>query len=155
MEEYAAQLRADVRDWIAAKRKGGGVPLIVPPELPEGILRIAWVTDAVFDGNHHVPPPRELFLGQGPYAVFLLHGRTIASFDFAEMTRLVVAAHEAAVRVQIGVGGLRGLVLSLYARQRHGGVSERHPDLDTAVGQIRGWLTRCPFPVPPGKVGED
>lgn len=85
----------------------------------------------------------------------LAYPRTIASFDFAEMTRMVVAAHEAAVRVEIGVGGFRELELFLYARQRQGGMSERHPDLDTAVGQIRaGRWSRCPFPVPAGAAGE-
>lgn len=159
MEHYRKELRDDVQTWIesiqreqAKKRKRSGDTLVVPPELPEGIFRIAWVTDVVFDGNHHIPSPRYLRLVDRPAASFLIHPRTIASFDFSEMTRLVVAAHEAAVRVEIGVGGFRELELFLYARQRQGGMSERHPDLDTAVGQIRaGRWSRCPFPVPAGK----
>lgn len=158
IDSYQKELRDDVQHWIEAvqreqakKRKRSGGTLVVPPELPEGIFRIAWVTDVVFDGNHHIPSPRYLRLVDRPAASFLIYPRTIASFDFSEMTRLVVAAHEAAVRVEIGVGGFRELELFLYARERQGGMAERHPDLDTAVSQIRsGSWSRCPFPVPSG-----
>jgi hypothetical protein len=162
VEKYRAELRDDVRHWIEAvqrregkKRKRTERPLVVPPELPEGILRIAWVTDVVFGGNHHIPSPHDIFLGHRPYACFLIHERTIATFDFAEMTRLTVAAHEAGVRAQIGVGGFRELELSLHARERQGGMSGRHPELDQAVADLKRhrWAA-CPFDVPAGVTGE-
>lgn len=168
-EKNGAGLRRDVQGWISAlqretakKRKRTEQRLMLPPAtedgalaIPEGMLRIAWVTDVVFGGNHHIPSPRELCLVGRPYAVFLIYERTIASFDFNEMTRLVVAAHEAAVRVQVGVGGFRELELSLHARDRHGGMSERHPELDGAIARLKEhrWY-RCPFQVPAGAVCE-
>lgn len=162
VEKYRAELSSDVQSWISSvqregekKRKRTGRPLVVPSEIPEGILRIAWVTDVVFGGNHHVPDPRELFLGETPYAIFLIHERAVATFDFNELTRLTVAAHEAGVRAQISVGGFRELELMLHARERNGGMAQRHPDLDTAVAWLKTYRwAPCPFEVPEGKTGE-
>lgn len=66
-----------------------------------------------------------------------LHGRgvavvlnaTLATFDFAELTRLVVAAHRNLVRVQVSAKS-GGLEIMLHARQAEGRFNERHPDLD-------------------------
>ena len=158
MERYRSELRDDVQAWLRAmerdaktrKRKGP------PPkfdEIPEGLLRIAWVTDVVFGGNHHTPTPHELVAdATHTYVCIRLHG-TIGSFDFSEMTRIVVAAHEAAVRAEIMVGGFRQLELMLHARVRTGGMAVRHPDLEAGVAAVKAFRWQpCPFPVPAGVV---
>lgn len=76
--------------------------------------------------------------------VVWLHGRglaadlfcTIATTDFNELTRLVVAAHRHLVRVQIS-GKAKGRVqIMLHARQAEGRSNERHPDLDDLLGMF-------------------
>lgn len=169
---YADELRGDARKWIEAvreqqKRKRPRAFVVPPPpmpegyisnkDLPEGLLRIAWVTDVAFDGNHHVPTPREIHLGQTPYAVFVLYGRDFSTFDAATLTRLVVAGHDAAVRVQLGgARGFGGIEMQLHARTREGNQFERHPD-SAGIAEVRSWRwPLCPFQVPaarPAKAG--
>lgn len=158
MERYRNELRDDVKAWLRAmerdakarKRKGQTPPPNFD-EIPEGLLRIAWVTDVVFGGNHHTPTPHELVAVDATYTYVCIriHG-TIGTFDFSEMTRIVVAAHEAAVRAEITVGGFRQLELMLHARVRAGGVMVRHPDLEAGVAAVKGLRKPCPFSVPAG-----
>lgn len=155
-ERYCNELRSDVESWLRAmerdakrRKRRGLAPVPKLTDIPEGLLRIAWVTDVVFGGNHHTPTPHEL--SASPTDAFVcirLHG-TIGSFDFSEMTRIVVAAHEAAVRAEVTVGGFRQLELMLHARVRTGGMATRHPDLETGVAAVRAFRWQpCPFPVP-------
>ena len=92
----------------------------------------------------------------------------MATYDGAELTRLVIAAHDAAVRVSIRTETYRQidrdsflsrwsdvqarwvetdehpasdapcLTVILHARQRDGSLFERHPTIEQAVAAIRG-----------------
>lgn len=86
----------------------------------------------VFGGMHHVYSLKKF---AGPNAHWTcIHSGTVATFDFDQLTRLVFAAHEYCVRVQISNGGPNSLKLWLHNRTgREGNNYERHPDLATAL----------------------
>jgi hypothetical protein len=57
----------------------------------------------------------------------------MATYDFDELTRLVLAAHFYAVRVAVMQGGPRQLRLVLHPRTRDGLMSQRHPTIEQAM----------------------
>lgn len=65
----------------------------------------------------------------------------LATFDFDVLTRLVVAAHDECVRVEI-VPAMRNLTILLHVREgRDGSMSHRHPTMEDAVANVRKGLT--------------
>jgi hypothetical protein len=73
----------------------------------------------------------------------------IATFDFSEMTRIVVLAHDACIRVGFGHATRDAEYegneyeehysrLILHKRQREGSMSQRHPTLEDHIALIRG-----------------
>lgn len=64
---------------------------------------------------------------------FCLGWRTLATFDFDDLTRLVFLAHRMAIRVEVEGARNKILRLSFSRRIRRGGVWERHPSLSDAV----------------------
>ena len=81
----------------------------------------------VFRGAHHVnwrlvkPQPG----GQISYTSPV----PLATFDGDELTRIVVAAHAHAVRVEVLPGGPHRIKLWLSPRTREGAIYQRHPTL--------------------------
>lgn len=62
-----------------------------------------------------------------------------ATFDFSELTRLVIAAHDACVRVQIEPRARDYLAVFLSPRDRDAtGMASRHPTIEQAVEDFRG-----------------
>jgi hypothetical protein len=67
----------------------------------------------------------------------------LATFDFNQLTILVVLCHEAAIRCAINpVRSLRPrhVQLLFHQRQREGWFSERHPTIEEAVKMVRECL---------------
>lgn len=64
----------------------------------------------------------------------------MATFDFDELTRLVIAAHDECVRVQVSPAGCRRIKLTLHDRKRVGHIFTRHPTLEQAIEALRGHL---------------
>ena len=60
-----------------------------------------------------------------------------ATYDFDQLTRLVVLAHDRAIRAEISSSGPRMFRLALWKRQRDGRMSERHPTMEKAIERIR------------------
>ena len=63
----------------------------------------------------------------------------LATFDFDVLTRLVVAAHDECVRVEIAPA-MRNLEIILHVRERTGSMSHRHPTMEDAVSGVRNGL---------------
>ena len=62
-----------------------------------------------------------------------------ATFDFGELTRLVVLAHDRMIRVEIGSSGPGMFRVILHKRHsRDGSMSQRHPTIEDAIKGVRG-----------------
>ncbi|MCD8352561.1 MAG: hypothetical protein LUC93_18315 [Planctomycetaceae bacterium] len=65
----------------------------------------------------------------------------LSSYDFAELTRLVFAAHEYGIRVQILPYSQKSLAISMHKRDRGTEPCKRHPTLDQSIGDWKGRLS--------------
>ena len=91
--------------------------------------KVEAVLNDVYHGLHHLPNK----LKDRGYCFELNHYGDLATFDFNELTILVLAAHKYCVRVSINPSG-RGLVkLLFHDRKREGGFTERHPTIEDAI----------------------
>ena len=96
----------------------------------------ARVLARAYRGIHHVPYWRRRKPWGNGIAVSV-QGR-MATFDFDVLTRLVVAAHDECVRVEIVPGGPGLLKVCLHPRKdRVGPVWERHPTIEDAIVRAR------------------
>lgn len=75
-----------------------------------------------------------------PRAVSVNWHDSLATWDFAALTRLVFLCHEARIRADISPKGFRHVEIMLSERSHEGAMSWRHPDLDEAVKDFRGYL---------------
>lgn len=123
----------------------------------ESYFRKDWMSDddwecaeflaEFYQGFNHIPGE---FRAAGKSAVAMDVGHiSLGTFDFNEMTRLVVLAHDKCMR--FGVNGphmeereYEGhkyekamMTIVVSKRKREGSMFERHPTLDEAVAQIR------------------
>lgn len=98
----------------------------------------------VFGGSHHVQWPSFKLepLGQASY---VMHFGSLSTWDFDSLTRLVVAAHAHAVRVEI-VPAMRYLKLWLSPRDRTGPIYKSHPTLAQWLERYRLALDRDETP---------
>lgn len=69
--------------------------------------------------------------------VHIWTGRSLSTFDFDDLTRLVFLAHDHCIRVEIDVHGPRMLGLSFHPRVRDGSIMVRHPTIEQAVASWR------------------
>lgn len=95
----------------------------------EAVLAVA------YRGIHHV----EGWEKRQPYGpgVSVLVDAGISTFDFDVLTRLVVAAHDECVRLEISGAGHYSLRLAFHSREREGRMSERHPTMEQAIDAAR------------------
>jgi hypothetical protein len=61
----------------------------------------------------------------------------LSTYDFDILTKLVVLAHDMAIRLTIAPASSRYLRLIFHKREREGHISRRHPSLEQAVEGIR------------------
>lgn len=89
----------------------------------------------VFHGEHHLPS--RIYAYGGGIKCTAGHHR-LSTFDFDYLTRLVVLAHDACVRVEIVGGGPGAVGLVLHKRQsRIGSMFDRHPTIEEAIRNVR------------------
>lgn len=99
-------------------------------------VRASAVVEDVFGGEHHVSSLK----WDERHCKFLTHCPDMSTFDFSELTRIVVSAHDNCVRVTVSNGGPNRLRIHIYDRER---TSERdplcraHPTLERHVQAIR------------------
>lgn len=110
-----------------------------PPILPPFEERAEALLSRVFGGMHHVYSLKK-FPGPSNAHWTCIHHGPISTFDFDQMTRLVFAAHELCLRVQVSNGGPHALKIWVHERTgRDGHGYERHPDITEALGM---WNSR-------------
>lgn len=89
----------------------------------------------VFHGEHHAPE-RIYAFGRGIKCHAESH--RLSTFDFDYLTRLVVLAHDACVRVEVVSSGPGRIGLVLHKRAgRTGSSYERHPTMEEAIERVR------------------
>ena len=91
------------------------------------LCRAERVLEYVFRGWHHVAEHR--VKRESPTQITYTTYGDLASFDWDQLTRLVVAAHSLAVRAEVSSAGPRYVRIRLSERTRSGGMAERHPTL--------------------------
>lgn len=84
----------------------------------------------VFGGLHHVSS-----LKVSSREVTCIHHGDLATYDWDQLTRLVLAAHEYCLRVCIRQGGVGSVKVVVHPRINRDGcpMSERHPTLEQAI----------------------
>lgn len=108
-----------------------------------GQKRLEWANDAQHEcyqlladlvgGTHHIYYKVKPF---SDYGIETVLPNSIATYDFAMMTRLVILAHDRCIRAEIAPGG-RWLKLYLHKRKREGFITQRHPTIEDAILNIR------------------
>lgn len=90
----------------------------------------------LYGGFHHVPTNAIRQFGKG---ISISHYRFhLATFDYDQLTRLVVLAHDRCIRAEVEGGGPGQLKIILHKRHhREGRMNERHPTLEDNVASIR------------------
>jgi hypothetical protein len=89
----------------------------------------------VFGGKHHIPGDVKEF-GRG-WKVNA-YGGWLSTFDFNNLTRLVMLAHDRCVRVEIMQGGPGRVGIGIWQRRtRTGDMTERHPTMEQALADWR------------------
>lgn len=63
--------------------------------------------------------------------------KPLATFDFDELTQLVVRCHDACIRLAIEPCNPKETRLRFSGRLREGGFSERHPTMEQAIERVR------------------
>lgn len=91
-----------------------------------------------YGGEHHFPNELQKF----GYGWMMRDNRgDLATFDFTQLTLLVVMAHDRCIRVSIMPHTANMIKISIHKRDREAkSMSERHPTLEDNVAKIREWL---------------
>jgi hypothetical protein len=87
-----------------------------------------------YGGDHHIPGQ----VKQAGYGFSVNHNRgDIATFDFNQMTRLVLMGHDKCIRVSVEAIRNGVMKISIWKRQREGSMYERHPTIEQAIEKFR------------------
>jgi hypothetical protein len=91
---------------------------------------------AAFKGMHHAGKVKWGHDGnpEDPWATTCV--LPMATYDSDTLTRLVLAAHAYAVRIEIGPGGPRQVKLKLWTRDRSADWYEGHPTIQQSIDRI-------------------
>lgn len=113
-----------------------------PAQIPADVEAAAErVLARAFGGIHHVPEWSRREDGGTDGVIVRMHYPPggLATYDYDNLTRLVVAAHDEHVRVAIHPGGPRGmrLVLTLRREWQEPSISRGHPTMEQALERCR------------------
>lgn len=149
---YAEDLRRVVRGWRLdawrrlTKRERASTPA-PSDEVSDDFVRLAWVLVRAYRGAHHVPGRPKI---GHRWIEVVDHGQP-ATTDGNLLTRLVVLAHDAGVRVEVSGAARCYLRIMLHPRARTTGNMTNHPRLEEHAIAIRNSGEECPIAVPEGE----
>lgn len=84
-----------------------------------------------YGGAHHIPGHKVHEFG---YGYMVKHDREdLATYDFDQLTRLVLMAHRDCYRAAVENHGPRAMKIMIWKRKRTGSMSERHPTIEQAI----------------------
>ena len=99
--------------------------------------RVVTILGIVGSGIYNAPiNPSKINWDWGK-GVSVVWKRDLCTWDFNNLTLLVVLCHEARIRLEVDTAGPVGIRLSFWQRKSEGGISERHPSIDEAVESFR------------------
>ena len=108
-----------------------------PDELSDFQRKVFDILGITFNGIYNAPLSwNAVEWGYGRYLGVPIGRRSLSTFDFSELTRLVFLSHEARIRCEIRLHGF-GLILLFHSRRAEGALGSRHPNLDEAVAEFR------------------
>ena len=109
----------------------------------------------LYYGEHHIPGPIRVW----GWGWKVSHYGELATFDYDQLTRLVLLAHDRCVRAAVMQGGPRGVAIGITARSRDTArMGTDHPPIEEAIAKFRAmerrsWpdvmTTRTPKPARP------
>ncbi len=96
--------------------------------------RAAELLEQFFSGMHNadLATLRRVDWANTYFIEYRLFGQ-LSSFDFDNLTRLVLLAHDHCLRVSIGSLSSKHLCLLIHARARTGSIDQRHPTIEGAL----------------------
>jgi hypothetical protein len=86
-----------------------------------------------YGGEHHIPAK----IYDQKHFVEINVPVGIATFDFDQLTRLVMGCHYYCVRMEIAQSSPRRVKLYFHDRKREGGVMDRHPGIDELFENVK------------------
>jgi len=102
--------------------------------------RVIGLLAFIYDGIHHVKG-QNIRWTEGPFPHATLSvADNLATYDWDGLTRLVIGAHDLALRVGIRASGPRHVKIVIHPRRRPAegdGVWQRHPVLEDHVRLLR------------------
>jgi hypothetical protein len=111
----------------------------MPEELAPQQERIRNVLAQAFRGIHHCGKIKKYDVGTINEMWETNQYGGMATYDFDQLTRLVIAAHDECVRVEISHSGPGLIKIRLWARENRGGkFFEKHPTMEEAIKLFRG-----------------
>ncbi len=66
-----------------------------------------------------------------------LKHKSLCTFDGDSWTRLVLLAHDHAIRVDLTSEAMKSITVMLHPREREGGIAKRHPTIEEALATHR------------------
>lgn len=96
--------------------------------------KVLGVLSFAYGGEHHIPG--EIRQPGGAHFIEINVPDGIATFDFDNLTRLVIGCHQICVRMEIVASGPRRLKLRFHNRRPEGRIFERHPTMQGVLEQL-------------------
>jgi len=97
--------------------------------------RVAELLDDVFDGIYHIAEQVKEAEWTNNHYIQIRCSRDFSTYDSNLLTKLVFAAHQYAIRVEVNPRSNKYLTLLFHGRQRGGRGFEHHPTIEEAVEQ--------------------
>jgi hypothetical protein len=138
--------RSEAWNRMSAKERAGKAKPDPRGEVSDGLARCAWVLFRAFGGFHHVPETPKI----GHDWIEVVSPREMATVDGDVLTRLVVFAHDAGVRVSVSGASRMYSRMYLHPRTRARSTMEGCPTLEEHIEGIRSRGGECPIRVPEG-----
>lgn len=89
----------------------------------------------LYGGEHHIPGDLKEW-GRGWSVIH--RGGAMATYDYSDLTRLVILAHETCIRAEVRNGGPGAIKICIWRRERESdNMSQRHPALEDNIKLIK------------------
>jgi hypothetical protein len=98
---------------------------------------VANILGQVFTGIYHIDHALKRELWRDHYVEVRLDGNRLATYDFSDLTTLVVLCHDRCIRLSVDPCTPKSIRLLFHQRQRDGGISQRHPAMEEHIQSIR------------------